>query len=330
MIKERNYYFDNAKSILIFLVVLGHFIEPIVYINNTCEGIFLFIYLFHMPAFIFISGYFSNFQLNIKQIFKLIKKFLIPYIVVQIAFVIFTNILGVRDYRLTLKTPYYIYWYIFAMFVWNLVMKLILKTNINLKYIILISIIVGVLSGYNTNIGVEWSLSRILIFFPFFVLGYYFKTNKIEISNIINKKRALIILLVLILLLIYKNINSSWLYCNTSFVNMGVSGYQAAIKRVIVYLGEVLSMICFFSIVPREKTLYTYIGENTFFIYLAHGFIVKWLLYTGFYKNFTQNNTLFKLFTLIVSSLLVVIVFSINMKYIKNKTCKQFQYKKYK
>lgn len=47
-------YIDQLKGIAILLVVLGHVIG-----YNNCEDSFLwrFIYSFHMPLFMFISGY---------------------------------------------------------------------------------------------------------------------------------------------------------------------------------------------------------------------------------------------------------------------------------
>ena len=56
---QREYLFDNYKVLLILLVVIGHFIEP-----SNDQNPFLYelkwgIVAFHMPAFIFISGYFS-------------------------------------------------------------------------------------------------------------------------------------------------------------------------------------------------------------------------------------------------------------------------------
>lgn len=57
---QREYLFDNYKVLLILLVVIGHFIEP-----SNDQNPFLYelkwgIVAFHMPAFIFISGYFSK------------------------------------------------------------------------------------------------------------------------------------------------------------------------------------------------------------------------------------------------------------------------------
>ena len=56
----RDSFFDNAKFILIFFVVLGHLIEPYAPTVPFYKTLFVFIYFFHMPAFVLISGYFSK------------------------------------------------------------------------------------------------------------------------------------------------------------------------------------------------------------------------------------------------------------------------------
>lgn len=66
---QREYLFDNYKVLLILLVVIGHFIEP-----SNDQNPFLYelkwgIVAFHMPAFIFISGYFSKRIPSLKKCF---------------------------------------------------------------------------------------------------------------------------------------------------------------------------------------------------------------------------------------------------------------------
>ena len=56
--KQRIYYWDNMKGILIFLVVLGHALYSFQNFSKI-NAIVDIIYMFHMPAFVFISGYFS-------------------------------------------------------------------------------------------------------------------------------------------------------------------------------------------------------------------------------------------------------------------------------
>ena len=62
--KKRIAYWDNLKFLMIVFVVMGHFILE----NNSgisspaFKSIGTFIYLFHMPVFFFISGYFYKKQ----------------------------------------------------------------------------------------------------------------------------------------------------------------------------------------------------------------------------------------------------------------------------
>ena len=54
--KERNLKLDNAKGILITLVVIGHMLLPIQGTTRGVTNFFYMIYTYHMPAFVFISG----------------------------------------------------------------------------------------------------------------------------------------------------------------------------------------------------------------------------------------------------------------------------------
>ena len=78
-IKERNYLLDNLKVILIFFVVFGHTIEYYIKDSKILMTTYIFIYIFHMPLFIFISGYLSKNFYKMKR--KAVKNLLIPYII---------------------------------------------------------------------------------------------------------------------------------------------------------------------------------------------------------------------------------------------------------
>lgn len=81
--KQRDYLFDNYKALLIILVVIGHFIEP-AYKNNTLlYTLKWLIFSFHMPAFIFISGYFSKRELSFGT---LVRKLAVPYVIYELLY----------------------------------------------------------------------------------------------------------------------------------------------------------------------------------------------------------------------------------------------------
>ena len=61
VVSTRNYHIDNIKGILIFLVVCGHLLSTLQDMNSTFAiGVRTFIYFFHMPGFIFMSGYLAK------------------------------------------------------------------------------------------------------------------------------------------------------------------------------------------------------------------------------------------------------------------------------
>ena len=60
--KTRLPYFDNVKYILIALVVIGHVINSYTKYNNSniLYAIKVTLWYFHMPCFLFLSGFFSK------------------------------------------------------------------------------------------------------------------------------------------------------------------------------------------------------------------------------------------------------------------------------
>lgn len=58
--KPRSFYWDNIKGILILLTVFAHVLYQMQNMSCTINTTVDFIYLFHMPAFVFVSGYFGK------------------------------------------------------------------------------------------------------------------------------------------------------------------------------------------------------------------------------------------------------------------------------
>ena len=81
--------FDNLKGILIFTVVLAHFLFDYSSINveSLSRKIVIFIYIFHMQSFVFISGFLtSENSIKIKNASKLI---ILYYFFNKVIYVIF-------------------------------------------------------------------------------------------------------------------------------------------------------------------------------------------------------------------------------------------------
>lgn len=88
--KIRDPYFDNARGLLITLVVAGHALLEIggVYSRYLAD----FFYTFHMPAFILIAGYFSrSYAATPAQNRRLISGIAAPYLIFFVLHEVFST-----------------------------------------------------------------------------------------------------------------------------------------------------------------------------------------------------------------------------------------------
>ena len=176
---KREYKYDNIKCIMIFFVVFGHLLESIN--GKISDQIYIFIYTFHIPILVYVSGYFS--KGNIKSI----TKYIYIYLIWQTIFYLFdVNVLK-TNIIFSLAVPNWTMWYIFALIIWNLAIKFWDKfLTQDYLTVLICSICMSLLISFFNEVGYEFSASRIITFFPYFLLGYInkkkmiknFKTNK--------------------------------------------------------------------------------------------------------------------------------------------------------
>lgn len=304
--KKRNIYFDNIKALLITLVVLGHLIEVSQFLGfRSLKFLYLAIYSFHMPLFVFCSGYFA---LNINNK-KIIKRLFFPYIIFQTLFFIFNKyVLNINSTVYTFTTPYWILWYLVSFISWGILIQFIKRVNLK---IILAAFVVGLLVGFNKDIGYYLSLSRTIVFFPFFLLGYYFRSNQVNF-DIFKKNKVIItiisLLSVVIMFFLYTNsanIDVKWLHSSTGY---NISNYNLIIRSIIYFNALVLSVMVMI-IIPKFKIpIVTNIGLNSMSIFLLHGFIIKYIKNVFNYEILSSDLKI--LIYLVFFTVLIVFVLS--------------------
>lgn len=269
--KKRNYMVDNIKVLLIFSVVFGHVIEYYIKDSNYLKGIYIFIYIFHMPLFIFISGYLSkNTNKSQKGAFK---NLLIPYIFFNMLWYTVVYI-GTKDFMFSLIYPGWTLWYLISLFFWRISLKYLVK----IKYIITISFVIGLIIGLLPKGESILSISRTITFLPFFLLGYFSEEKNFTIIKKMGKINSFIVILVFIAIAFYIAINDSvpyeFLYNSKSYFNMGLTIVQGVIFRSLLYLGAILLSICIINFIPNKRKFYTHIGEYTMNIYVFHIYLI--------------------------------------------------------
>ncbi len=306
--KKRNPLFDNVRIVLICLVVFGHAIEQIRFDDKLFLGIYNFIYFFHMPLFVFCSGAFAKCDKK-----KIVKKYLIPYVVFQTLYGIF-DVYVMKAEEFHFWESYYVLWYILALAVWNFVLPL-LKTGGERKkqmFWLLVSVAVGLLAGYVDWIGKAFSLSRILVFFPFFLAGYYVRQENlgsklIEKGRICKEKAWVRVFCGTVLLtafagiyLISPKINTWALFGYTSYAFQGYTVYF----RMIQYAMAAVCGILLFTILPGEKAYGTTLARNLMVVYYSHVPMIKCLEKAGVIKEL-HNSTERFLYSVLVTILII-------------------------
>lgn len=272
---KRNYLIDNLKVILIFLVVLGHTIEYYINQNYILRGIYVYIYIFHMPLFIYISGYLS--KKNLKSVNGIIKKLILPYLFFNTMWYICVYLVTGEN-MFSIFYPGWTLWYLISLFFWRVSVIYITK----IKFIIPISFIVGLLIGLDKTGENFLSLSRTIVFLPFFLMGYYTKEKFLKNISSINKGIGIIIIGIFLLISMYiakeQIVNYKFLYNSHGYSSNNLSIYNGILFRFILYILSIILSIGVIILTPSRKVFYSKFGKNTMNVYLFHIYLVAIVL----------------------------------------------------
>lgn len=172
--RKRLYHFDSAKFLLIFLMVFGHMMESNRGLSYNGE-LYGCIYLFHMPLFILISGFFSkkydDVNLFWRNEFRLMETLLVFHIGSHLFKVlVYGHGIGLAD----ITIPGYGSWYLLSLIYWRAILQFTPSKVLDHKWLLPLCLAVSLLGGY-VPVGGVLSIQRTFTFLPFFVLGYLIK-----------------------------------------------------------------------------------------------------------------------------------------------------------
>ena len=280
--KKRDPYFDNAKLILIFFVVFGHFIQPFISSNGYLEDIYFLIFTFHMPSFVLISGFFSKKINKPNFVVNQMKKLVVPYVIFQVIYSLFYYVIQMKEnLSVNLLNPEWSLWFLLSLFYWNISLKLFSRFKPIVGMSLAISL--SLLAGYLPNVDNFLSLSRTIVFFPFFLAGYYLTPQYFDKVKSRRKKGMCLLFITTTVLFISKidSLNKYWFFGSQPYDHFLENPDMGALVRILVYLISFMAIYVFFTLVPQREYKFTYLGRNTLYTYLLHGFFVKGLRAIG-------------------------------------------------
>lgn len=276
MERKREVWIDYTKVLACILVVIGHLLQGLnkanIEWNDTLyEYINMFIYLFHMPLFMCLSGYLykktSNIE-NIKDYKKFVLKKLVnlgvPYISFYLLYVMINMLfsssvntqMGINEVFSIFTKPIAPFWFLYALFFIFLLIPILEKIWLkNINMVLLTTIVL-----YIFNIFIKTNVYVIDIVFQYsfyFYLGVFIYNQNIKKAkmrfNVIN-----IIIYILLSILFYylTSKSSNLLLC---FYNYFMGIY-----------GVIISLFVFKSINLEKSTIWNFLSRYTFQIYLTH------------------------------------------------------------
>lgn len=207
---EKQYYssIDVARAIGIFLVVLGHAFPDASLQggiqNNIWRAVFNIIYSFHMPLFIFLSGFVSDKYSTDAQdcwnrTLKKFKRLMLPYFCWGILYIPFRILLAkyasaefsiARIWRILIgENPYSGLWFLYALFMISIIYIWLIRSDRGLKSAFLISFLMLIVGKY---VSISEPIKWIFLYLFYYLLGVYFhKYYSFFIRNALNIKTGL-------------------------------------------------------------------------------------------------------------------------------------------
>ena len=317
---NRSVFIDISKAICIILVVVGHTLP--VFSPDWYKKMVLGIYTFHMPLFMFASGYL--YALTKKNetywtfLLKKIRRLVIPYLICS--FIVITIKLLFQEFAFVQhpKTLYsfleilykpvagYFLWFVWALW-WIFVIIPFFKTKPQRLFLLLLAIILYFFPIHTTRYFCLIETQEMMVFFVAGCLVFDYK----DYFHVYKK----IPLLVYFLLFIF----SEWLYFSCLF---GISW----MKFILAFLGIVL--IVSLSIELQQftnkafKTVFYLISSSSYFIYLFHtsfeGLAKAILIKLSLYNTDVINNffafCLMELFIISFGLIIPIIIYQYFIK----------------
>ncbi len=297
----RDYLFDNLRAVLILLVVWGHILTSLKSDYNSARSVYIFVFFFHMPAMVFISGYFSK---NLEKIrSNAFITILIPYLILNFINYLFRSRIihdvnsGYRFFQ-----PYWGLWYLLVLFIWRFFLKDIIK----MRFLMPISIVIAVLCGWSKEFSEYMALGRVIYFLPFFLLGYYCTAEHITKIRKLPKLLGVVVVVVVASVSMYLSLKK-WFKIEYLLLRKPYAQdeqLKGMLIRILIYIIAFAMIIAITNLMTARKNFLSYIGTSTLTIYVLHLFTIPVLAKI---ELFRKQPYLYLVYSFFIAALIVYI-----------------------
>lgn len=271
---ERLFYLDNAKGILIILVIVGHAFQ-FIYPEYDHNFLFRVIYSFHMPLFFCISGYLANRRK--KHSFNVIKKrfiqLLIPFVTwAFISPLIYNDRWNVNTSLDILLYPNSGLWFLYNLFIYSAIFNIAewLEQKFLLRHYITICFAILGLYVLMAIFHNKFNCTQLCFHIPFYTIGYYYK----QILDYFKINYWIFGCLYIITVPFWMRVEPPLFY---QYINLG-----RLFSYLYGYFVQIVGMLFFFNLskifLDKKILGLQEIGKNTLGIYVIHFPVIKFLI----------------------------------------------------
>ena len=282
--RARDSYWDNLKGVLIILVVCGHLCERYIDDSNLLRHLWIIVYSFHMPLFIFVNGYFARRSSKPAEAKSL--KMLKYYLLMQVLFMLGDWLIREKEFEISiLSDPSYCCWYLLFLVYAYLFMKFLPKESDRVFKWMIASVALSLLAGFDTSIGHAYGVGRTFYFIPYFIMGALWADIGKTIKPSKKKQIVCAVLAVAAIYALWKLGDAEWF--NRSIFS-GHKSYEALypghelfalVNKAAAYVTAVIISYVVLNLIPRRKTVFCLFGRHTLLIYLVHIFVLPMEFY---------------------------------------------------
>ena len=301
----RIYKFDSIKVWCMLLVVIVHTLNNS-YGDVGQEMIRFFCLCYTMPMFTFISGYLSKPDSSFRKNVTTLLYPCILFTLVNDGIQLLVN----QNYHFTLTTPGFAMWYIWALFIYRILLPYLLK----IPYVVILSFILTWIVGFIPQIDSTFSLSRVFCFLPYFLLGYkvandecLYKYKELILTQF-NKSGG-VILLISVFVIWWAIIYFFPGHTIATGFNGGFGSFRGLILRIALQVTILVTGYLVLRIFPNKELWFTKYGTRTMNVYLLHAIIVLPFAFQVF-PPFAEANWWLRILMIIVPTTLCIPLFS--------------------
>lgn len=272
----RDPFLDNARGILIALVVVGHALECFEGDRSLLgSALHTWIYSFHMAAFVAISGYLSrSYRNEPRQVRRLITAMALPYLIFQLIHEAAKVLLLGDEFDLQLVDTAWTLWFLLALMMWRLISP-VLRV---LRYPMIFALAVSVISPLDPGLDSTFTLGRFFQMMPFFVLGLIATPRTLEVIRTWRWRLPVGALVLAIAMATAFTTSERFsvvrFYLRSNYEDGPYSTPVSLVVHLLVLAAGVIGAVALLLVTPLGRGFLTPLGERSLTVYLLHPLVL--------------------------------------------------------